>query len=465
MRKCLSILLSLLFCAIRAASHEPDQWSSETKNTVIVCDNGLEMFTWDLDFLSKAEHSVEALVCFFGGSTGRDFLDAVEARLEKAPDLQVHIIASPTLITPQDWNAIRRLQIRFPERFHIEFSTQIAKLLPDITTIDNHVKLFIVDETYYSVGGTNFEEHHCSVGTFTPPQKRGKEIEADFLLPAAMRDQDIVGRGPVAAQLRKVFFEFYALWKDYNKTKFLQEDPSQFHINSHYFSVNGQKPYVEQFEESERRRDLKAESIRFLLGGPHQTTNAITQEYVRLIRGAKEEIILSHLYFFPVDPIFQALMDAVNRGVKLTLITNGLAEGSSEGVKLFAWANRISYVPMFYGSTYHLWDAHKVPTQPVKNTKIYEYNVPDVILHKKMMLVDKRIFVVGSYNLGMKSAYGDYELILVIDSPKVAEDVLQIHRIDLECSRQVSPHEACQWYFDPLIAYWGELQKRFSGFL
>lgn len=456
MRTYLLVLLLLVFSAPLRA---------EEKNALIVCDNGLEMMTWDLEFLSKAEHSVEALVCFFGGTTARRLLDAIGIRLEEVPSLQVHVLASPTMITPQDWKIIDNLSSRFPANFHIEFSTQVAKILPDITTIDNHVKLFVVDEIYYSAGGTNCEEHHCSEGTYTPSKKKIVEIETDHVFPAGMRDQDVVGRGPIAAELRKIFFQLFSLWEDYNRTKYLQEDPKHYSQNVHYFDVTGQRLYVERFEQSDRLRELEAQDIRILLGSPHQPVNMITQEYVRLIQSAQKEIILSHLYFFPTDPIFQALMDAVNRGVKLTLITNGLTADSCEGAQLFVWGNRVSYVPMFYGTTFHFWDVLNVVTMPTRNTTIYEYTVPDVILHKKTMLVDRRYFVVGSYNLGMKSAHGDYELILVIDSEKVAADVLQIHRIDVAHSRQVSAQEACGWYFHPFISYWGELQRRFNGFM
>lgn len=449
--------LNLLFliCSVNLLGGE--------KNKIIVCDNGLEKFHWDLEFLSQAQHSVEALVCFFGGSTACTLLEAIAARMQEVPSLQVHLLASPTMITHQNWKMIDSLRTRFPGNFHIEFSTQIAKLLPDITSIDNHVKLFVVDETYFSGGGTNCEEHHCSDGTYTPIRKKNVELPTDPMLPAGMRDQDIVGIGPLATTLRNLFFQLYALWKEYGETHCLLEDPAQFYLPDPV----EQREYlcVDRFEQSDRIREIDSENIRIVVAGPHQSSNVITQEYVHLIESAQEEIILSHLYFFPVQPIFDALMQAVNRGVKLTLITNGLEADSCSAANFFVWANRISYLPMFYGETFHFWDAIKVASLPAKNTTIYEYSVPDVMLHKKTMLVDRRHFVVGSYNLGMKSAYGDYELILVIDSTEVAEDVLEVHRVDLAHSRQVTVQEAYKWYFHPLISYWGELQRRFNGLI
>jgi phosphatidylserine/phosphatidylglycerophosphate/cardiolipin synthase-like enzyme len=442
--------------------------SAAEKDKLIVCHNGLEMFNWDLDFLHHAEHSIEALVCFFGGSTGQALLKAIGQRIEEVPTLQVHVLASPVIMTKENIEEVDQLCGRFPHNFHIEYTSQVVRLSPDLITTDNHIKIFVVDETYYSVGGTNFEEHHCSEGTFTPSRRPNKETEADRILPAGMRDQDIVGKGPLAVELRKIFFQHYALWENYNKTQLLIEDPEQFHpqISPCLIPPEREGAYmVDSFEQSDRLRELEPNTIRCLVGGPHQSPNVITQEYVRLIGEAKEEIFLEHLYFFPDEAILKALMAAVNRGVKLTLITNGLDVEACSGASLFVWANRMAYVPLFYGSTYALWDAGCVEKMCSKNTQIYEYSIPDVMLHKKTMLIDRHLFVIGSYNFSTKSAYGDYELILIIDSGKVAADVLEIHQVDLKYSRQVSSKEACGWYFDPFISYWGELQKKFGGFL
>ncbi len=435
------------------------------KNSLIVCDNGLEMFGWDLEFLSHAEHSVEALVCFFGGSTARTLLAAMEKRIEEVAALQVYLLASPVMMAQEDWITLNRLKSRFPKNFHVQLSTQVLKIFPDVATIDNHVKLFIVDEHYFSAGGTNFEEAHCSNGTFTPDREKRENVQGDSFLPAGMRDQDVVGRGPLAKELRYAFFQYFSLWEDYNRTKRLREDPHHFSNNAHYFPLIGPSLWVDSFENFERKIELERDALHCIFGGPHQKSNAITEEYVRLIRLAKEEILISHLYFFPAEPIFQALLEAVNRGVKVTILTNGLDEHSCEGAKLFAWANRLSYVPLFYGRTFHIWDYYKISQLPLTSCEIYEYAIPNVVLHKKTMLVDRKYFLVGSYNLGTKSAMGDYELVLSINSPDVAEAIFQIHLIDRSHSRRVAPDKAVQWYFDPLISSWGELQKRFGGLL
>jgi phosphatidylserine/phosphatidylglycerophosphate/cardiolipin synthase-like enzyme len=268
----------------------------------------------------------------------------------------------------------------------------------------------------------------------------------------------------MAKMLRQNFHKFYALWENYNKTSIFENNPETFAQRNHYFSVT-HPTSVEKFDQSERRRTLQNGQIKMIFGGPHQKQNEITKEYARIIREAKEEIVIANLYFCPVEPIFKALIDAVKRNVKLTVITNGVSAVAPSYTKFFCWANRIHYLPLFYGKTFHFWHANSLATLPIKNTHIFEYHVRDILLHKKMMIVDDKISIIGSYNLGPRSDLGDYELILEIDSKEVASDLRKVHEKDLKYSREISVDEACEWYFDPFILSLGEIQKRFHGLL
>ena len=158
------------------------------------------------------------------------------------------------------------------------------------------------------------------------------------------------------------------------------------------------------------------------------------------------------------------MLAAVNRGVKVTLISNGLKEAASYA-RFFVWGNRISYVPLFYGIDFHLWQSQIASREPLKKTEIFEYDVEGVWLHKKMMLIDRETLLVGSYNLGIKSAYGDYEIVLVIHSREAALDAFRIFERDLSYSRKITAEQAREWYFDPVISMLGHLQKKFSGLL
>lgn len=436
----------------------------EEKNTIIVCDNGLEMFGWDLEFIRHAKHSIDISACFFGGKIAREMLAEIEARLEACPDIQVKILATPILLEKEDYEIIDRLKKKYPKNFRLEHATNVTIVWPDVTGIDNHVKVCVVDEQYFSMGGTNLDTSQCSDGTYTPPRNTNKTNVIANNLPAGMRDQDIVGRGPMAKELRLMFCKIFALWNHYNKTSRLERDPDSFTDNPFYFDVT-EKPFVERFESAQQAVTLEDHQMKFLLSGSHQSKNVITQEYARLIKGAKKEIKIANLYLSPVDEIFNALLDAVNRGVKLTVITNGVSDIAPEYTKYFCWANRMAYVPLFHGKTFHFWDYWSVKDKKPKNTRIYEYHVKDILLHKKMMIVDDEVFAVGSYNLGLKSHLSDYETLMVIRSPEVIKEINKVHDRDLQHSREVSHKEAVDWYFNPTTSYMGEIQKRFSGLL
>jgi phosphatidylserine/phosphatidylglycerophosphate/cardiolipin synthase-like enzyme len=453
------LFLTLFFITCRVSVY-----AEEETNSIIVTDNGLEMFQWDLAFVREAKQSIEISAVFLGGEIARELLTTIEKRLCEVPTLQVYILTAPILLEKEDWEIIEHLRTKYPHNFHLEHATTVAMIWPDITGIDNHIKMFIVDEKYFSTGGTNLDETQCSEGTCTPHKNMNKVPIFSQNLPAGMRDQDFVGKGPLAKELRKHFHKFYALWEHYSKTGHFEKDPEKFAHSNAYFPITEQAS-VPCFDQCERRRLLRPDQLKLIIGGPHQKQSAITQEYLRLIQQAKEELVIANLYFCPVDPIFKALLDAVNRGIKLTVLTNGVSDIAPEYTKFFCWANRLNYVPVLYGKTFHFWDAWSVARKPIKNTRIYEYYVKDILLHKKMMVVDGKHAIIGSYNLGHRSDIGDYEIIVSFDSETISNDLKNVFSKDLGFSREVSPEEARSWYFDPVKATIGEMQKRFHGLL
>ncbi len=450
------VLFFLLICA-------PCLFANQEDNQILVVDNGLEMFEWDLEFVSFAEQSVEVNACFLGGTIAQRLFAALDVRLSEASQLHAYILTAAILLEKEDWEYIELLRAKYPGRFHFQLNVTVPTLTPDIAGIDNHCKMFIVDETYFSVGGTNLDQSQCTDGSYTPPRNNNKLSTLADSLPAGMRDQDIVGKGSFAQNLRKMFHQQYALWENYDRTGIFEKDVTKFEKN-HYFEIT-QRGCADRFENLSEKRLLSSENMKLIGGGPHQKQNAITLAYVKLIEEAKEEIFIGNLYSCPVEPILDALLAAINRGVKLNFITNGVSEIAPQYTQFFCWANRIHYVPLFYGKTYHFWDAWTMDRQPLLNTRIFEYHLKDVLYHKKMMIIDGKKCVVGSYNLGYRSHMGDYELIVEMDSEEIASDLRRVLERDLMYSREVLPKEACAWYFDPLKVSLGEMQKRFHGLL
>lgn len=437
----------------------------EEKNVLIACDNSLEMFEWDLEFIRHATQCIEVSACFCGGAIFRRLLDALETRMRECPSLQVYLLASQTVMEKRDIKRVKDLVKAFPEQLHFQYTANVAVLSPDYSTIDNHVKCMIIDETYFSTGGTNLDTLCCE-GTFTPERQDRDNALSGLDLAAGSRDQDVVGRGPIAKVLRKGFYKLFALWEDYfTNQEILNKDLDAFETSchNHYVPLNrALAPYVPAFEKSSEK--IRVDHIRAIFSGPMHHPNKITQEYKRLIDNAQKEIIIENLHFHPAKAIFQSLIQATHRDLSIKVITNGVTAIAPAYTEFFSWASRINYFPLFVGKEFHFWEKNAARNAPIKNVNIYEYSVKDIVLHKKMMLIDQKYAVIGSYNLGTKSDKSDYELILVIESAEFGKKVAKIFEKDRSFSQEISVDDALYWYFDPIIGYIAGAQKQFHGY-
>ena len=61
----------------------------------------------------------------------------------------------------------------------------------------------------------------------------------------------------------------------------------------------------------------------------------------------------------------------------------------------------------------------------------------DYPVHTKAVLINDRLSVVGSYNLDMRSTYRDTELMLVIDSEKLNQQIHETESDYMEKSKEV----------------------------
>ncbi len=442
-------------------------WASEpsikSQNAVIVCENSMEMLQWDLKFISLAKYSVELSLCYTGGSVFRALMEGVEKRIQEFPNFQAYFLIAPVLLEEQERQLIKTFEEKYPNNFHLQFSDCIFEALPEYNAIDNHLKFIIVDGHYYSLGGTNFDEFLCVEGTKEPVRRPGEGI-ARNTLPGGMRDQDIVGRGPIAAELRTLFYKNFAMWEYFFRTNNFERDPEAFKDNHSYFPLpEDDKPFLAEFEHSSVLRQTP--KIELFFSGPMCASNPISRKIESMLDGATNEISVGNLYLNPIQSILSRFKDAANRGVAISYITNGLWDKCPTYANFIAWGNRLHYFPLFFGRDYSIWEYYSaVGSTPLK-TKIYEYRVPDTMYHKKVLVVDRKISLIGTYNMGTRSDAGDYEIVAVIESPEVAEDLLKVLERDKSLSEEISSGQAFDWYFDPVTAYMGAVQAKFHGFL
>jgi cardiolipin synthase len=113
----------------------------------------------------------------------------------------------------------------------------------------------------------------------------------------------------------------------------------------------------------------------FLVRDNLRHRNDIENAYLDAIAQARGEILIANAYFFPGRRFRHALLDAAARGVKITLLLQGVADHP-----VMQYATRALY-PMFLG----------------KGIRIFEYRRS--VLHAKVAVIDNRWATVGSSNI------------------------------------------------------------------
>jgi phosphatidylserine/phosphatidylglycerophosphate/cardiolipin synthase-like enzyme len=458
----MKFLLALLATgSLYAAAPQIGQF--DTQSSVLVTRDAAETTRWKLELIRNAQQSIELSANFAGGPEFREALRLMGEALERNPKLQVHFLYDRILMDPEDKALTEQLALKYPERFHPVMDAIEIELVESGASVGNHMKILVIDEKYFIVGGTNFEQTLSTEG-LRPEIEQLRDNAIGSLQYAGSRDMDVVGIGPLAETLRRVYFVAHARFEQLVLTGRLEQEDAPLAPYSRYYSIDSSR--VAQIPALDQHPELIRDApVKLTIGGPHYPAgNPITHEYVRLVQGAQHSIRVGNLYLMPPRDLFQSFLDAGNRGVAMTFITNGVHDRSPSMTQFFAWGGRLNYYPLLTGVELEGPDFPFADEIPPNDVRLFEYYVDRVAYHKKVMVVDDSVLVVGCYNLGKKSDRGDYELILTIASQAAARKAAEVLAVDQAHARPVTRDEATSYYFTPWYVALGKTQQLIGGF-
>jgi phosphatidylserine/phosphatidylglycerophosphate/cardiolipin synthase-like enzyme len=447
-------------CAL-AAERAPAVGEWDTRTAVLVTRDAAESSRWKLELIRNARESIEISCNYAGGKDYREALRLCGEAMERNPKLKVHLLYHTILMDTEDKTLTAELCSRFPDQF---FPVKLAlgtEIIDHIATVETHLKIVCVDEKYFVTGGTSLEEALSAEGLTTPP-KRPRESVPERFAYAGARDMDVVGVGPLAKTLRKIYFTSHARFERLVLDGKLHVDDEALEPYSRYYPVNTDNACtIASLDQSPEL--IHDAPVKLLLCGPFDKVNSITEEYRRLVESAQHTIDVGHLYFMPVGALWTAFLDASNRGLALSIITNGVHDRSPFPTQIFAWGGRLNYYPILTGVELDGPDYFFANEIPANNVQLYEYYVDQIIYHKKVMVIDGKTLIIGCYNLGRKSHEGDYEITLTIDHPRAAQKVLSVLETDKLYTRGPTRAEATEYYFAPWWVSLGLLQQTLGG--
>ena len=294
-----------------------------------------------------------------------------------------------------------------------------------------HNKTLIVDDKVVITGGRNIADEYFDY-----------DHEYNF------RDRDILLIGKETVKVSKSFNEFWSDSLSVDVHSVLKEAPEKVATehtfdNLHQYACNPENFWPQVRERiknlpsafnsiKESGKLVWLDDIQFIsdvpgknteqskLGGGGITTSAL----IELVKNATSTIDIQTPYLITSELSQDLFREAVNRGVKVRIMTNSLA--STDNVEAFSsyQSSRLDLLETGVRIFEYRPDAairKKIMSGELQAELDY---TPKFGLHAKSMVIDNKITVVGTFNLDPRSANLNTECIVIARSEQLAAGVL-----------------------------------------
>lgn len=257
------------------------------------------------------------------------------------------------------------------------FSPPTESLLKRRLSFRNHRKIVIVDGRVGFLGGINIGDEY---------------LHMDKRL-GYWRDSHLMLEGDSVGQLQSVFMDNWFRATS-ERLPGRENDPAPYYPGNH---CDG------------------SDQVVLIPGKPGLHDQVVAEALFVAMTDARHSIYATTPYFIPDPSIAASLRIAARSGLDVKLIIPGISDS-----KLVLLAT-LSYIQ-------DMLDA---------GVKVYRYGKG--FIHAKVMIIDGRMASIGSANLDMRSLYGNYELLALIQGERPVRQLLKDFDKDLADSKAIDP--------------------------
>jgi len=295
-----------------------------------------------------------------------------------------------------------------------------------------HNKTFIVDDKVAITGGRNIADEYFDY-----------DHEYNF------RDRDILLLGKESGEIKKSFNAFWnsSLSQDVNLVLKGNQKKSTLKNrfkNLHEYACNPKnfwpqirdriKNLPKAFSEIKNSGDLVwLDDVQFIsdIPGKNNQTESFTgggkstSVLINLTKNAKSSIDIQTPYLITTELSQKLFKDAIDRGVKIRILTNSLA--STDNVEAFSSYQSDRQKLLNTGVRIFEFrpDAAERMQIMTGELQIKLKHKPIFGLHAKSMVIDGKMTVIGTFNLDPRSANLNTECIIIVPSEKISKGVLK----------------------------------------
>lgn len=347
-------------------------------NAVVNLENGSQIFPAMLEAVRGARYSITfETYIYWSGEIGRRFAKALAERAHAG--VKVHVLL--------DWLGSQQMEEGLIEQMR-DAGVEVERYHPlhwyHLTRLNNrtHRKLLVADGKIGFTGGVGIADVWS-----------GSAENPDH-----WRDSHYRIAGPAVAQMQAAFTD-------------------------NWVKTTGR---ILQGERYFPRLDAAGTvPAQVFTSSPRGGADSMSLMYLMSIAASTHSIDLSAAYFVPDDLTLRVLLDALQRGVKVRIITPGEHIDS----KVVRRASRQSWDPLL-----------------AAGARIYEYQ--PTMFHCKMLVVDRLLVSVGSTNFDNRSFRLNDEANLNIYDIAFARQVTEVFEHDLRRAHEVTLQEwrGRPWY-------------------
>lgn len=318
---------------------------------------------------------------------------------------------------------------------------KIHKLATDFRSANQrmHNKTFIVDGKVAITGGRNIADEYFDY-----------DHEYNF------RDRDILLLGKVSKTMNTSFNQFWNSELSIEVNDVVDDEPKHINAENKFEKLHEYACNPANFWPQVRKRianlpstfnDIKVsgklvwlDDVQFIsddpgkndgengLGGGGVSTTALMD----LVKNAKSSIEIQTPYLITTELSQNLFKDAVDRGVKIRILTNSLA--STDNVEAFSSYQSDRKTLLETGVRIFEFRPDAAERTKIMTGELQEQldHKPIFGFHAKSMVIDNNITVVGTFNLDPRSANLNTECIVIVNSKQVSEGVLKGMEIEFQ---------------------------------
>lgn len=373
-----------------------DHFSGE--RACIISDNG-EALKERIRLISQAkDRIILSTFEFHADESGKKLLAALLSAAKRGVEVSVLADGFPSLVS-MEGNPYFYALSSFPG-IQIRVYNPVKPWKPWMLMARMHDKYLIVDETAYILGGRN------SFDYFLGDQPGYKNYDWDVLVYCEKRAEDHAG------SMEQLLDYFDSVWdlpvceafhdkESYQKRGKVQEAKKE--LETLYEELR--QEHKDWFADCDYEEMTRPVNHIELLSNPVDASikePVVFYEMTELMKQAEEEVVFHTPYIICDNWMLQQLQDVCGGKAQVWMMTNSVANN---------------------GNPFGAMDYQKNKEAILETgVSILEYD-GGISYHGKCFTVDNRLSGIGSFNWDMRSAYLDTELMLVIDSKELNQDL------------------------------------------